>query len=225
MRTEAQQLRDAVATLDQFERAHILGVGRPSVDEAAAAWQLLETLLLPLAGFLRACTHLGQAWPLCPRGADPDQWLTSTLELVASRIQLVVTAIRAGVRLKAWRAVENIMARDVEYALRGCKPTVIYPGGPEVRREVHLRDSYRSEEHPDGRVIVARVYQYGHGGKLEIAEPGGGRLSRETVSRSGWTVHDGWIGIGGAGPRPNRRRTEAGDGPQSENTPAPASRP
>jgi hypothetical protein len=225
IRTETQEIRDAVATLDRFERAHILGVARPSAGEAAAAWMLLENLLLPLAGFLRACTHLRQSWPLCPRGTDPDLWLTNTLELIASRLQMVITAIRAGVRMKAWRAVENIMAREVEHQLRGCKPVTIYLGGPEARREVHLRDSYRSEEQPEGRVILAKLFEHGRGGRLEIAEPGGGWLSRETVKRSGWTVHEGWIGTGGGGPRPNRRPAEAGDVPQSDNTPTPASRP
>jgi hypothetical protein len=225
IRTEAREIRDAVATLDRFERAHVLGVARPSAETAATAWSLIENLVLPLAGFLRACTHLGQSWPLCPRGADPDLWLTNTLELIASRLQMVITAIRAGVRMKAWRAVENIMARDVEHQLRGCKPTVIYPGGPEARREVHLRDSYRSAEHPEGRVILAKLFEHGRGGWLEIAEAGGGQVSRETVKRSGWTIHEGWIGVGGGGPRPNRRLTENGDAPRSENTPTPASRP
>ncbi|MEH2509484.1 hypothetical protein V1291_000838 [Nitrobacteraceae bacterium AZCC 1564] len=208
IRTEAQQVRDAVTTLDRFERAHVLGVARPSADEATAAWLLLENLLLPLAGFLRACSHLGLSWPLCPRWADPDSWLTTTLKLVAEQIETVVTAVRTGASLRAWRAVENLMARDVEHQLRGCQPVVIYPGGPEARREVHVRDSIRSAEHPDGRVIVPRVYEHGRGGRLQIAEPGGGQLSRETLTRSGWTLHEGWIAISGPAEAPVRRRRQ-----------------
>jgi hypothetical protein len=224
IRTEAQQMRDAVTTLDQFERAHVLGVARPSADEAVAAWLLLENLLLPLAGFLRACAYLGLSWPLCPRGADPDHWLTTTLAQVGEQIVKVVTAIRAGASLRAWRAVENVMARDVQHSLRGCQPVVIYLGGPQARREVHVRDSLRSSEYPEGRVIITRLYEHGREGRLEIAEPGGGQLSRETVYRSGWTIHEGWIAIAGltAGRRPP---PDDGGDPRNENTPPTTPRP
>ncbi|WP_431017243.1 hypothetical protein [Bradyrhizobium pachyrhizi] len=222
--TEAQQARDAVTTLDRFERAHVLGVARPSPDEATAAWLLLENLLLPLAGFLRACTHLGLSWPLCPRGTDPEGWLTTTLKLVAEQIEMVVTAIRSGAVLRAWRAVENIMARDVEHQLRGCQPVVIYPRGPEARREVHVRDSVRSAEHPEGRVIIPRLYEHGRGGRLEIAEHGGGQLSRVTLDRSGWTLSEGWIAVSGPAGRP-KPPSDDGDNPRDENTPPAAPRP
>jgi hypothetical protein len=218
IRTEAQQVRDAVTTLDQFERAHVLGVARPSADKVADAWRLLENLLLPLAGFLRACTHLGLDWPLCPRGADPEQWLTASLERVGEQIVMVVTAIRAGVSLRAWRAVENVMARDVQHLLRGCQPVVVYPGGPEARREVHVLDSLRTSEYPEGRVIITRLYEHGPGGRLEIVELGGGQLSRETVHRSEWTIREGWIAIVGPTARPRPPRGD-GDKPQDENTP------
>jgi hypothetical protein len=173
---------------------------------------------------LRACTHVKESWPLCPRGADPETWLTAALERVAQQVEMVVTAICAGAALRAWRAVENVMARDVEHQLRGCKPVLVYLGGPEARREVHVRDSVRSPEHPEGRVILTRVYEHGREGRLEIAEPGGGHLSRETVDRSGWSICDGWVAIAG---RTAGRRPPPDDGgePRNENTPPTAPRP
>ncbi|HVV42160.1 MAG TPA: hypothetical protein VHC94_13970, partial [Nitrobacter sp.] len=144
IRTLAQQARDTVELLHRHERAHVLGVSRPSNEAAAVGWAFLEDHILPIAGYLRACIHLEMSWPLCPRGADPDDWLSSTLQLTAKQIETIVTAIRTGASLRAWRAVEDIMARDVEHQLRGCKPVTIHLGGPEARREVHLRDSYRS---------------------------------------------------------------------------------
>ncbi|MDA9452328.1 hypothetical protein [Bradyrhizobium sp. CCBAU 21360] len=217
--TEAQQVRDAVDTLHKFERAHVLGVTRPSADVAAKAWDLLESLLLPLAGFLRACAHLGLTWPVCPRGSDPDLWLTAVLEQIGHEIErIVVTAIFKGCVMRAWRAVENVMARAVEHSLRGGTPVVVYAGGPTARREVHVRDSVRTEEHPQGRVIVARAYEHGLGGRIEILDREGAELSPETLRRSGWTLCDGWIAIAGqvGGRRPP---AEDGDAPRDDNTP------
>jgi hypothetical protein len=219
IRTEAQQVRDAVDTLHKFERAHVLGVARPSAAEAATAWDLLENLLLPLAGFLRACTHLGLTWPVCPRAADPDVWLTAVLEQIGHEIErVVVTAIFKGCVMRAWRAVENVMARAVEHSLRGCTPVVVYAGGPAARREVHVRDSVRTEEHPQGRVIVARAYEHGRGGRLEVLDRDGAELSQETVCRSGWTLCDGWIAV--VGPVGARRPPhDEGDAPREDHTP------
>jgi hypothetical protein len=124
----------------------------------------------------------------------------------------VITAIWQHMAVKSWPGLDDVLARDVANRLKG-PPIVIRLDGPEGKRDVHVRDSARSEEHPKGRPIVARLYEHGKGGRLQILDQGGGWLSRETVFRSGWTVYGGWIatgrgGIGGQGQPPNAGAVE-----------------
>jgi hypothetical protein len=219
IRTEPEKVRDAVDLLDRFERAHVYGTNRPTPEEASVAWQVLEQICLPVAGFLRACIALEKAWPLRRRGEDATKWLFALLDHISENVETIVAGIWVGAELEAWRAVEDLMHRQVQHTLRGSNPVVVYLNGPEVRREVHIRDSVCSKEHPQGRVIICRVYEHGRNGRLEIVDGGGGRLARETVLRSRWTICEGWVAIGGLTGRPGQPAGKGG-GQQLESTPS-----
>jgi hypothetical protein len=214
----AQLAREAIDLLDRAEHGHRYGTVPPSKEKVAQAWEALERIDLALAGFIRTCIALAISVPVCQRGYDVNQWFTDTRCAADQSVEDVITAIWQHMAVKSWPGLDDVLARDVTSRLKG-PPTVIRLDGPEAKREVHVRDSVRSNEHPQGRPIIARLYEFGKGGRLRILEQGGGWLSRETVDRSDWTICDGWIAsvpgaFGGRGQLPN-----AG---ADENTPPPA---
>jgi hypothetical protein len=195
LKSDPQRAREAIDLLDRAEHGHMYGTVPPSKEEEADAWTALEKIDLALAGFIRTCITLAISMPLCRRGGDVNQWFTDTRRAAYQSVEDVITAIWRHAALKSWPGLDAVLARDVANRLKG-PPTVIRLDGPEGRREVHVRDSVRSEEHPKGRPIIARLYEHGTGGRLQILDQGGGWLSRETVFRSGWTVCGGWIATG-----------------------------
>jgi hypothetical protein len=214
----AQLAREAIDLLDRAEHGYMYGTARPSKEQVAHAWETLESIDLALTGFIRSCITLAISLPVCERGHhDVNEWFTDTRCVANQSVEDVITAIWRHTALKSWPGLDDVLARDVASRLKG-PPMVIRLGGPEAKREVHVRDSVRSNEHPQGRPIIARLYEFGKGGRLRILEQGGGWLSRETVVRSGWTICDGWIAsetgaFGGRGQPPH-----AG---ADENTPPP----
>lgn len=201
LQTEAEQARDAIATIDLREYAHIRGVGRPSFQAEITAWTTLEAISIAVAGHVRANLAAQQSLPTCPRNGDVDVWWSQTQTRANESIPDVVGAILQGVSLKAWPDLEDVMAREVENSV-GTNPTITHLNGPAAKREAHITD-------PRGRIIVARIFEFGHDGLLVLAGYAGGQLSRITIERSGWHVQPGWA-TGGRAPRPKPTRPAGG---------------
>jgi hypothetical protein len=190
--TEAEQARDAIATIDLREYAHIRGVSRPSFQQELTAWTTLEATNIAVAGYVRASLAAQQTLPACPRNGDVDVWWSQTQTGANESTPNVVGAILQGVSLKAWPDLEDVMAREVENTV-GTNSTITHLNGPAAKRETHITDSH-------GRIIVARLFELGHDGPLVLAGYAGGRISRITIERSEWQVRPGWA-TGGRAPR------------------------
>lgn len=153
-----------------------------------------------------------------------NEWFTSTRQQAYQSVDTVIAAIWECAAMRVWRALEDVLARELEHRLAGLAPKVMHIDGPVAKREVHVRDSVRSDEYPWGRVIIARMYEFGPDGPLHILDRGGGMLSRETVTRSNWMVCGGWI-VNGPRSWGSKRPGPSGNGAADENTPPPTIKP
>lgn len=210
-KTEPVEAAEAIGTLDLAEHGYQYGRATPSPDAVRTAWLTLEAISLPVAGYVRSCLASSQSLPTRPRNRDADEWWLAIQKKAISSVTEVIAAIITGVELKAWPALEDVMARDVDNGLRGAAARLTHLDGPAARREVHIRDSR-------DRVIVPRLYERGPGGPLVLPHHGGGKISRVTVARSAWTICDGWVS--NAPPSARLRTANDGGGDRSsENTP------
>lgn len=209
-KTEPMQAAEVIGTIDLAEHAHVYGRAAPTSETVKAAWLTLEAISLPVAGYVRACLANDQSLPIRSGNTDVDEWWLAVQKKAISSVTEVIAAIMTGVELKAWPALEDVMARDVDNGLRGAAARLTHLDGPAVRREVHIRDSRE-------RVIVPRVYELGPDGPLVLPRDGG-RISRVTVGRSAWVICDGWVGNAPPSTR-SRRPNDGGGDRSSENTP------
>jgi len=216
-KSDAELAREVLDLLDREERSFLYGEGAPSPRDVKRAWITLESIDLAIAGYVRACCTLAMSLPVYEAG-NVTEWFAATSEKAYQSVEDVITAIWHGATLKSWPLLDDVLARDVAVRLGRLEPVVIRSDGPESKREVHVRDSTRSIKHPEGRPVVAQLFEYGKDGPLRILNRSGGWLSRETVTRSNWTVHAGWIATGPLGTGNRVRQSEA-NGAAEENMP------
>ena len=144
------------------------------------AWLIVDE---PLGAVLRALIHLKRGLPVFNPGRQPAglranaeipwiveqqiRWTYRVCSMPSRRVPMVIEAIWDQAELAAYQDVDDVLARQVEVALDRLLPTVIRKNGPPAKRERHVRDRVRTTEHPLGRVIIARLYEYGEGGELK----------------------------------------------------------
>jgi hypothetical protein len=197
-KSDAELAREVLNLLDREGRSYLYGKVAPSPRDVKRAWITLESIDLVIAGYVRACGTLAMSLPIYESG-NVTEWFATLRQKAYQSVEEVITAIWHGAALKSWPLLDDVLVRDVAGRLGKLEPIVIRLDGPEAKREVHVRDRVRSKEHPEGRPVVARLFEYGKDGPLHILDRGGGCLSRETVTRSKWTVCAGWIATGPLG--------------------------
>ncbi|WP_316168222.1 MULTISPECIES: hypothetical protein [unclassified Bradyrhizobium] len=160
--------------------------GAPTSDRLDQAWASIPH---PISDYVRALVGLSRTIPIPMRSENLVAWTFSFCQRAQQDVETVVEAIWAGVVLQASQQVADVLARRIEHRLNGAPANVVYPGGPPATRECHVTDER-------GRPLIARIYEHGPGGRLQILDEPGGYLSTETCALSGWNVVSGWVAVG-----------------------------
>lgn len=223
-RHESLDARDAIETI-HGQTASAADGWPPSVTAVADAWRVLERIDLPVAGLCRACQKLDLPLPRCRAGMDVGIWWDDTRKLPTDKIDRIAESIWRGADIRAWPALEDAMSREIVRRSGRLRTEIVNCGGPDEKREVHLRDSRRTGNRRWGRVISCEMFEFGRGGRLEVRDHGGGTISPVTIARSGWEIHEGWVQVarrgtlgGGGGVGGQNKGNDDGD----EGTPPPA---
>ena len=193
----AREISEAIKTL-AVAHGQFHGMAEPSPAAVADAWLIIERNEQPLAAYLRSCIGLGLPLPTCPRNLTREQehaWLEEIRRLPVEKIGIVLRAIWNQVPVRAYRHVNDVLARRVTNYLRGASPQVTHLGGPAACRETHIRES----DQPDARVLIRRIEEHGLGGPLKLLDAPDCWLSWDTVRSSGWALCPGWVEGGGGG--------------------------